>query len=318
MKTNTWQTIATLPENGAIAGISGEMGANNLWVCSLEGLFFEKNGVSLHQAGDIPFRSASAVFAIGKSVLAAGYPNYIIYSPDEGRSWFSSRVEPISSAVTRFAASPNFNRDSTLLAGTDGDGILRSTDCGNSWQLSNFGLGSLHILDVVCAPAWDREIASGSVVYHYEIAFAATEGGVYMSPNAGRAWRFSGDGLPAVPVLSMAVSRDFRRSAMHTNARYTGAVFAGTDGAGLYRSRDGGQSWHVVTSLSTGMSINGMVFDTQGTLHLGTSEHGILASPDQGETWIPMLETEDIILCLGMQGTRLLAGTAENGLLALD
>jgi photosystem II stability/assembly factor-like uncharacterized protein len=121
-----------------------------------------------------------------------------------------------------------------------------------------------------------------------------------------------------VPVLSMAASPDFKRSATHSSAHYTGAVFAGTDGAGLYRSKDGGQSWQAIGSLSNEMAVNSMCFDSQGTLYLGTSDHGILASPDLGETWASLLETDDVILCLGMQGAKLLAGTAENGLLALD
>lgn len=315
---NTWQKITSLPENGAISGISSESGTGNVWVSSPAGLYCEKEGVFLQQTSGIPFRSASAIFTIEKMILAAGYPNHLVLSPDSGRTWFSGRVEQLSSAVTCFAASPNYRRDSTLLAGTDGDGMLRSTDSGNSWQLSNFGLRSLNILNLACAPAWDREVALSSIVYNYEVVFAATDGGVYMSPNAGRAWRFAGDSLPPVPVLSIAVSSDFKRSATFSNAHYQGAVFAGTDGAGLYRSNDGGQSWQGIASLPGELAINAMCFDIQGTLYLGTSEHGILSSPDLGETWTSLLETEDVILCLAMHGTRLLAGTAENGLLALD
>ena len=319
---NTWQKDTSLPEDITILGISGaknnESGAGDLWICSPTGLFCEKHGQFTQQLDGIPFQSASAVLALEKDVLVAGYPNYLLRSPDGGKTWFSSRVEQISSTITCFAAAPNFKIDTTVLAGSDGDGILRSTDGGNSWQLSNFGLGSLHILSLICAPVWKREVASNTVVYNHEIIFAATESGIYQSPNAGRAWCFAGTGLPQVPVLSIAVSPDFKRTSTPDGASFSGAVFAGTDNAGLYRSLDGGQSWQAVLSIPKDTPINTLFFDSHGVLYMGTGNHGIQASYDLGDTWKTLLETEDVILCLAAHASRLLAGTAENGLLILE
>ncbi len=322
MMTKTWRKITSLPSDCIVLGISGAQnkhtGAGDVWLCSSTGLFCEKDDMFIQQLRGIPFRSASAVLAIEKNVLAAGYPNHILHSPDGGRTWFSSRVEQMASVVTCFAASPNYDRDATVLAGSDGEGILRSTDGGNSWQLSNFGLGSSTILSIACAPTWEREAMPNGVACNYEILFAATEAGIYQSPNAGRAWRFAGEGLPETPVLSIAVSPDFKRISTPSNAQYTGAVFAGTDDAGLYRSNDGGQSWQVIKSIPTEITVNSLCFDSKGILYVGTGRHGILASSDLGETWSSLLETEDVILCLMAHGSRLLAGTAENGLLALE
>jgi len=321
--TKNWQKATSLPENSTVIGISGvkdssETTLDGLWLCSPTGLFCEKNGLFTRQLRGIPFQSASAVLVLGKIVLAAGYPNYIIHSPDSGHTWFSSRVEQIDSVVTCFATSPNFSLDATVLAGSDGDGILRSTDGGNSWQLSNFGLNSFAVLDIACAPTWKREATTNLFSSNYEIIFAATEAGVYQSPNAGRAWRFAGEGLPSVPVLCIAVSPDFKRISTPSNARYTGAVFAGTDGAGLYRSNNGGQSWQVIKSISTELIVNSLYFDSKGTLYVGTGGHGVFTSSDLGKTWNHQLETEDVILCLAAHGSRLLAGTADNGLLVLE
>ena len=322
MTKNTWQKNTSLPDNATVLGISGvknnERGAGDLWICSPIGIFCEKNGQFTQPLDGLPFHGASAVLALGKDVLVAGYPNTLFRSPDGGKTWFSSRVEQISSAVTCFAASPNFKADATVLAGSDGDGILRSSDGGNSWQLSNFGLGSLNILSLSCALVWKREVASNSVVYTHEIIFAGTESGVYQSPNAGRAWRFAGAGLPQVPVLSIAVSPDFKRISTPDGASFSGAVFAGTDGAGLYRSLDGGQSWQALALISTDAIINALFFDAQGVLYMGTGNHGIQASYDLGDTWNTLLETEAVILCLAAHGSRLLAGTAEDGLLVFE
>ncbi len=319
---NTWQKNTSLPDGTTVLGISAaknsEDGSDDLWICSPTGLYCQKNGQFTQYLDGVLSHGASAVLALGKEVLVAGYPNALLCSPDGGKTWFSSRVEQISSPVTCFAASPNFKNDATVLAGSDGDGILRSTDSGNSWQLSNFGLRSLNILSLICAPVWKREAASNTIVYNHEIIFAATESGIYRSPNAGRAWRFAGDGLPQVPILSIAVSPDFKRTSTPDGASFSGVVFAGTDSAGLYRSLDGGQSWQAVTAISTDTIINTLFFDPHGVLYMGTGNYGIQASNDLGNSWHNLLESKDVILCLTAQGSRLLAGTVGNGLLVLE
>lgn len=319
---NTWRKNTSLPDGATVLGISAaknsETGAGDLWTCSPAGLFCEKNGQFSQHLDGVLSHGASAVLALGKEVLVAGYPNALLRSPDGGKTWFSSRVEQISSNVTCFAASPNFKNDAIVLAGSDGDGILRSTDSGNSWQLSNFGLSSLNILSLICVPTWKHEVASNTIVYNHEIIFAATESGVYQSPNAGRAWRFAGDGLPQVPVLSITVSPDFKKTSTPDGAFYNGVVFAGTDSAGLYRSLDGGRSWQAVTAIATDTIINTMFFDSQGVLYMGTGNYGIQASNDLGKNWYTLMESKEVVLCLTGYGSNLLAGTAGNGLLELE
>lgn len=321
MTSDAWQKITSLPAGGTISGISSGAGAASLWLCSPAGIFSSiapfsgKNSPFVHHVRGIPFSSASAVLCVGKTVLAAGYPNQIVRSADGGRLWFSCWTDGTSAPVICFAASPDFQHNATLLAGSDGDGILRSTDGGNSWQLANFGLRSFNILDIAWAPAQAPNASLNAIPYHYEIVFAATDEGVYQSPNAGRAWRFAGDGLPPAPVLCVAVSPDFKV------APASGAVFAGTDGAGLYRSMDGGKSWQAIASFPginsdwEQVSVNTLYFDSKGVLYAGTSDQGILASSDLGETWRSVLQIDDVILRLAGHGTRLLAGALEQGLL---
>lgn len=318
MTKKTCEVVASLPENSAISGMSltYEKNTSRLWLCSPVGLFYEKNGQFEQQVQGIPFQNAGAVLGLGKTLLVAGHPNYLLYSANGGRAWFSSWVEPLTSPVTCFAASPRFDYDAIVLAGSDGDGILRSTDGGASWQPSNYGLDCLHVLALACAPGWKRDTMPNGIVWNEEIVFAAAETGVYRSSNAGRAWQFAGAGLPNAPVLSLLISPDFKRTPTLSGPHFRGAVFAGTDGAGLYHSQDGGQTWQALTAFPAQATVNALLFDSRGRLLAGTGEHGLLASTDYGKTWFPLLETEAVILCLAEQKGRLLLGTAQNGLLS--
>ena len=62
-----------------------------------------------------------------------------------GRSWRRCSVPDDTGTVTALALSPRFQEDGTALAATLDNGILRSTDSGQSWQTSSFGLQSLEV-----------------------------------------------------------------------------------------------------------------------------------------------------------------------------
>jgi len=336
MKITSWKHIGSLPAGGAISGISGVNDPGNgktsgLWVCSPAGLFHKRERDFEPQIQGIPFHSASAVLSLNGLVFAAGYPNFIVYTTDPESGWFTSQVETLDAPVTCFAASPSFPRDGNILAGSDGDGILRSADGGGSWQISNFGLNCLHVLDVVCSPDWSPDVAPNQVSYCFETVAAATEAGVFLSSNAGRAWRFCGAGLPPVAILSLAFTPDFKQflpvpsdavyeSRDGESAHFRGALFAGTDGAGLYRSVDGGKRWHFVDSFLGGepigqkTTVNSLLYDSQGVLLAGTGEHGIWASPDHGMNWRQLSPVDGIVLKLAEFNNQVLAGTGEHGL----
>ena len=153
--------------------------------------------------------------------------------------------------VISLAASPNFHRDRVVLAGTDGDGILRSTDGGRHWQLSNFGLRDYAIFDLAVAPVWER----------YEYAFAVTEGGLYQSPNGGRAWRRANLGDISRQPSIVAVSPEFAADR---------TVFAGCETGELLISTDAGRSYNLAAAGFE--AITALTFTPQGSLLLGTAE----------------------------------------------
>jgi len=101
---------------------------------------------------------------------------------DGGTSWALAWIDQVSELITCFAVSPRYGRDLTLLAGTAGAGILRSSGGGRRWQLSNFGLEEFTILALATAGDWSRR----------QVVFAGTADGVYRSSGGGRAWKAVG------------------------------------------------------------------------------------------------------------------------------
>jgi photosystem II stability/assembly factor-like uncharacterized protein len=120
-------------------------------------------------------------------------------------------------AVFRLAADPR--RPDHVFAATE-NGLYVSTDGGVHWQPSLDGPGD---------PSADA-LALGSD----GMLYLANLDGVYASPDAGVTWEHWGQGLPPVPMLSVAVAPSAPN-----------VIYAGSTGAGLYRSDDRGITWSV-------------------------------------------------------------------------
>jgi photosystem II stability/assembly factor-like uncharacterized protein len=193
-------------------------------------------------------------------------------------------------------ASPSFARDRVLLAGTAGTGILRSTDGGRNWQLSNFGLHDFSILAVATAPEWGRR----------EVSFAGTAHGLYRTPNGGRAWKKMDLGDGAFQSLAMADD----------------LALAGTEAQGLLVSNDGGRRWQAVNLPPRAPAINALWIQPEATPNpvclAGTDDGRILRSEDGGAHWTQVAEGPAPILCLAQAGQRLYAGLLNEGLLVSE
>ncbi|HMB90990.1 MAG TPA: YCF48-related protein [Rhodothermales bacterium] len=144
----------------------------------------------------------------------------------------------------------------TILAGsynleTDTKGLLRSTDSGQTWEMT----------------------ALEEITYFIDIdetgrIFAGTDNGVYRSLDQGETWEQLA--LPQVTMIGTYGEDN---------------VIVGLYGdAGLLQSEDAGETWH---EKNTGFA-NSMVFstaiDAQGRIFAGT-ERGVFRSTDAGVTW---------------------------------
>ena len=231
----------------------------------------------------------------GGVLLAAGLAGGIQYSVDGGQRWYEAWVDEITSSVTCFVASPRFAIDRMVLAGTERDGVLRSTDGGRHWRLANFGLTGYTILALAASPCWGRR----------EEVFAATDEGVYRSPNGGRAWQRADAGLDAV-AQTLAVSPQFAADR---------TVHAGCEEQGLYRSTDAGRSWHLCSAGLRTVNCVWIAPDDPQLFVAGTGDGTILRSTDGGAQWECAWIGTDAVLALAASSSSLYAGLYQGGLL---
>jgi photosystem II stability/assembly factor-like uncharacterized protein len=127
----------------------------------------------------------------------------------------------------------------TLLAGSLGGGIFRSTSNGDVWQASSTGLDSVGSLTINSLLVTQRTTISASTGAGSgatpQRAFAATDFGVYASDNSGTSWRLLGaaNGLPNDEIQLLLAGRG-------------DTVFV-TTGETIFVTENGGERWRMLT-----------------------------------------------------------------------
>ncbi|MGH9936341.1 MAG: Ig-like domain-containing protein, partial [Blastocatellia bacterium] len=200
-----------------------------------------------------------------------------------GQSWL-----PSNSGITNQNISSLGVTGTTLLAGTYGSGLFRSTDPGLSWEPVNAGAAAASVISLAQSGA--------------NLLAATYGGGVLRSTDQGRNWTTANSGLTAVSVISLLVDR--------------GTLFAGASGGAVYRTANQGQSWTTASSGLPNCDVRALVL-IGANLIAGTS-CGVYSSFDQGGSW---RETSDGLFnrnvqALAVRGTTLFAGVSGGGVFA--
>jgi hypothetical protein len=219
---------------------------------------------------------------------------------------------------------------SSIYSGTI-NGIYKSTDNGESWNLSLLSTSDIYCFASVggylfagrnaagvCRTSndginWSYSGLTSSNVYSLltkgSLLFAGSQnaayGGVYISTDYGGNWNNVSSGLQSSPVHSFTLSGE--------------NIFAGVQDSpfnGVYFSVSNGSYWINVTN-----DLSGFVYSlaVNGTnVFAGTSSNGIYISTNNGGNWTQTGLTGKAIYCILTGGNNVFAGTSSGVYLSTD
>jgi photosystem II stability/assembly factor-like uncharacterized protein len=195
-------------------------------------------------------------------ILYAGTTEGLYVSEDDAATWrLATRKNVIVNAIAPLPRSAG----GVLLLGTEGAGVLRSTDGGRTLSPSNDGFAERVFTRILVEPG------SGRIVVG--VKGDRSHGGVLRALRPEGPWARVGDGIEGREVLALALDGE--------------DVIAGTDD-GLFRSAPGGGPWTRLPTLVDGIDAHPHVSDVvvlPGRSILAATTDGLLHSVDEGQTW---------------------------------
>lgn len=203
-----------------------------------------------------------------------------VFETKNGGEHWTKRMEGMKEVLMVVSLGMDPTRPSTLYAGTSG-GVYKTVDQAGHWQQVNNGLvppdmvktsRALNVTAILVDP------------YEPDTVYAATLAGLYKTTDAAKTWKRIGESLPDQMIISMLLDRSKKgvlyivgRDGIHrsedggmtwkalnhglatTNVRTIAqspsdpnVFYAGTNGSGLYRSRNGGEAWIAMPPLQGG------------------------------------------------------------------
>lgn len=204
-----------------------------------------------------------------------------------------------------------------------GEGIIKSTDGGQTWHSVNSGLNNLYVgtlfmhpknPDILLAGTGNNAYPVGGGVYlttnggiswqevianeninavefspaDPNVAYAGSAAAIYRSENRGQTWQKVSVGTEGwgAPDVRAGFPIDFQ-----VDPRDSNRVFANNYGGGNFLSVDGGQTWTVASDGYTGAQVRDIAADPNdpGTVY-AAARSGFFRSTNGGDTWIGLNE----------------------------
>ena len=227
------------------AGTAEGLWRTTNWGTSWERVHGRTSGTRLDALG-----AARAIRAVAAQVWLGG-DGGLYASDDFGEAWAPLSLTP-DIRVLLLSHWPQ--ADPTVFAGTAG-GLLRSRDGGHTFVPTSLARGAVHRLE------WPGPAL-----------VVACDRGLLVTKDEGVSFQGPGEGLPAGPVLAMALSSYFAVDPV---------LFAAPASGGVFRSSDGGASWKAAGL--GGESVRDLVW--LGPFLYAAGESGFYRTQDVGVSW---------------------------------
>lgn len=217
-----------------------------------------------------------AIYTDGMN-LYIGNEYGIYLSTDDGGTWTAINNCLTNELITSIAAFGPY-----IFAGTESNGIFKSSDEGLSWE--KCGLDEKSVFDIATI---------GTKIF----ACTVLSGGIYVSTDYGSNWTAKNNGLTSTVILKLLVKGN--------------NIFAGTD-AGVFRSTNSGENW---TLVNNGMTNNYIFALGANSTHVfagsDNMQGDMFRSSDDGLTWTAINNglTYKITRVILTVGSNIYAGT---------
>jgi photosystem II stability/assembly factor-like uncharacterized protein len=245
---NTWQDVPSPIETGGESIVSD----NAIIVAEFNFIWRSTDdGASWDVVEQFALTGISSFAKAGTKLFAAASTGFHT-STDNGANW---NFEPFSNGAISFSAV-----GSTIYLGSNSK-VFKSTDLGATWIDMSTGLGNGGIQ---------------ALLFDGTNLFAGTPEdavGIFRSINGGQNWEPAAAGLPVAKTIRGLIS-------------FGAYVFAGTQGDGVYRTSDHGDTW-TKTDVNNALLAHQFVFTfcTKDNMLFAGAGNGIYKSTDGGATF---------------------------------
>ncbi len=231
-------------------------------------------------------------------IYAAIGPAGLWKSENNGLSWFPVFYQEATVSVGAVAvaqSSPNIvwigtGESTARNSVTVGDGVYKSTDGGKTW--TNMGLKDTRHISRILISRGDPNIVYVAAMGH--LWGPNQERGVYKTIDGGKTWSrilYINEDTGICDLEMDPEDSLILYAAAYEHRRLPYRMISGGPGSGLYRTKDGGQSWEKLTrdlpegimgriGLAVARSRPGVVYAL-----IEHQDPGIWRSEDYGQTW---------------------------------